>query len=213
MQNQNLSKFDFNEAAKNWDTPERINRAKVVAESIASALPTTNKTLSGLEFGCGTGLVSFFLKDHFEQIHMVDTAAGMIEVLAEKMNHGGYSHMKPYVCDVMVESDDLQTYDCIYTSMTMHHIPDTLSFLKRFHGLLKPNGKLFLIDLDEEDGSFHADEVGYEGHNGFNQTLLKQQMAEVGFVCNESRIIFRGKKERKAGNLDYALFMATGLKA
>lgn len=212
METSQQVKFDFSEAAKEWDTPERTARARVVAGAIASELPESTETMSAMEFGCGTGLVSFFLNEQFSQIDLVDTSEGMIQVLNQKLQASGMTHMQPMVCDLFEVPSVLKTYDVIYTAMTMHHIQDTQKLLSRFYQLLKPQGKLFLIDLDEEDGSFHSDEVGFEGHNGFNQGHLKQLMGAAGFTDNTSRIIFEGEKERKSQKLNYALFMATGLK-
>jgi len=44
-----------------------------------------NKKLNALDFGCGTGLLSFKLKDFFKTITLTDNSEGMISVLQEKV--------------------------------------------------------------------------------------------------------------------------------
>jgi len=43
------------------------------------------KKLNALDFGCGTGLLSFKLKDFFKTITLTDNSEGMISVLQEKV--------------------------------------------------------------------------------------------------------------------------------
>jgi len=53
-----------------------------------------------------------------------------------------------------------EQFDLLFSSMLLHHIPDTLAFFQRCHPWLKPKGYLAVADLDREDGSFHQDHTG-----------------------------------------------------
>lgn len=68
--------MSFNDYAKTWDTDERINRAKIIAQEISNSIEF-GKNYSAMEFGCGTGLISFNLHDKFEGITLVDSSKGM----------------------------------------------------------------------------------------------------------------------------------------
>lgn len=58
---------DFDELALTWDNePRRVERAKVVANDIIKAISNLDN-MSGLEYGCGTGLLSFNLQPHLKQ--------------------------------------------------------------------------------------------------------------------------------------------------
>ena len=53
---------NFDERAKDWDSdPKKVERARAVAEAIRKAIPLT-ANMSALEYGCGTGLLSFALQ-------------------------------------------------------------------------------------------------------------------------------------------------------
>ena len=53
---------NFDERAKDWDSdPKKVERARVVAEAIRAAIPLS-KEITALEYGCGTGLLSFALQ-------------------------------------------------------------------------------------------------------------------------------------------------------
>jgi predicted TPR repeat methyltransferase len=64
--------MNFDEAAPTWDGEERrVLRAKAVAERLEPILaPYRGK--DALDFGCGTGLLSFFLRDFFARIDLLD---------------------------------------------------------------------------------------------------------------------------------------------
>ena len=71
-----MTKFD--ERAKDWDSdPEKVERARAVAEAIRSAIPFTSK-MTALEYGCGTGLLSFAFQADLGQITLADTSQGIV---------------------------------------------------------------------------------------------------------------------------------------
>ncbi len=72
--------MSFDKYAITWDTEKRVNRAKIIAEEISKTIQI-KKRYNALEFGCGTGLVSFNLYDKFESITLVDISKGMIDML------------------------------------------------------------------------------------------------------------------------------------
>ena len=53
---------NFDVKARTWDTPEKAERAQAVADLIRSKVKLT-RDMSGFEYGCGTGLLSFCLRD------------------------------------------------------------------------------------------------------------------------------------------------------
>ena len=70
----------FDERAKDWDSdPKKVERARVVAEAIRKAIPLEH-SMKALEYGCGTGLLSFALQPDLGQITLADTSQGMLDV-------------------------------------------------------------------------------------------------------------------------------------
>lgn len=169
----------FDEKAKTWDQPFRVVRAQAVAnairESILNGLP-----LKAIEYGCGTGLVSFFLRDLFSSIILVDNSKGMLEVVREKIAHGGATNMEAMDIDAFnTQVKDGRTFNVLFSSMTLHHIPDTRQTLLEWYKCLSFGGHLFVVDLDPENGLFHDE--GFEGHNGFDRKALGKVAVEAGF--------------------------------
>lgn len=144
-----------------WDSERRKNRAKLIAEEISKSIQE-EKQYTALEFGCGTGLLSFCLSDKFEMITLVDTSKGMIDVLNSKIENCKINNMKSYQIDVNKNHIlPHNSYDIIYTSMALHHIIDTETTIRNLYKLLKKDGHLCIVELDEDDGSFHKEEKDF----------------------------------------------------
>ncbi len=200
--------FDFDSRAKDWDElPGRVERAKAVAAAIRDQV-RLSKAMTALEYGCGTGLLSFALQAYLGPITLADSSAGMLEVLREKIARGGNPNMTPLRLDLVIDPLPVERFDLVYTLMTLHHIPDTAWMLDCFHSLLNPGGILCIADLDKEDGSFHAPDTGFEGHKGFERAGLSLDLEQVGFT----NILFSTCYTLIKGERSYPLFLAVAEK-
>lgn len=198
--------MSFDDYAKAWDTDKRINRAKIIANEISKSIDI-NDNYSAMEFGCGTGLVSFNLHDKFKSIALVDSSKGMIDILNSKIDKYKVDNMTPYHLDISNKNPLDMKFDVIYNSMVLHHIHDTKAIINNFYELLHKDGYLCIVDLDEEDGSFHKNYPEFDGHNGFNQDDLKHILTSVGFKNIESNTFFYDEKNVEGQNIKYSLFL------
>jgi len=197
---------DFDNYAKTWDTDKRINRAKIIADEISNLIET-DKNYSAMEFGCGTGLVSFNLNDKFKKITLIDSSKEMINVLNSKITKYKVDNMITYYLDISDENSLDMKFDIIYNSMVLHHIYDTEAIINKFYELLNDDGYLYIVDLDEEDGSFHKKYPEFDGHNGFNQEKLRNILNTAGFNEVESNTFFYDEKIIEGQKINYSLFL------
>ena len=178
----------FDERAREWDDdPRKRERAVASAAAIRERI-SLPPDAHGLELGCGTGLVSFALQDRFSRIVLADTSAGMLEVLREKVTAAGLeSVFEPRAYDLTTDPLPPDRFDAVYSSMVLHHIPDTRLALMASRALMRPGGYLLVADLEAEDGSFHGPDV--DVHHGFDADELGRRALDAGFVeVSSSRI-------------------------
>ena len=195
----------FDSRAKSWDDPMKIERAAAVAAGIRRAVPLS-RTMRALEYGAGTGLLSFSLRDALGPITLADSSAGMRDVAAEKIAHSEAAQMDVVDLDLMRDPVPAQRYEVIYSLMTLHHVPDVARVLAAFNELLAAGGTLCIADLDAEDGSFHGE--GVDVHHGFERGALRGALATAGF----SDIRIDDCYEVNKGGRAYSVFLACARK-
>ncbi|MBU3144066.1 class I SAM-dependent methyltransferase [Clostridium sp. CF012] len=198
--------MSFDNYAKTWDTDERIERANIIANEISKSI-AIDENYSAMEFGSGTGLVSFNLYDKFKNITLVDSSKGMIDILESKIDKYKVNNMFPYHLDILSGNSIDMKFDVIYNSMVLHHIQDIETIINTFYELLNNDGYLCIVDLDKEDGSFHKKYPDFDGHNGFKQEDLKNVLVSAGFKDIEANTFFYGEKIIEDQKVNYSLFL------
>lgn len=191
----------FNSIANQWDTPEKIKQNKSYAELIKKHLTQLN-SISILEVGCGTGLLGGeFLSDENHLLGL-DTSTGMLEVFNQKyINHKATSML------LNLEEHDLpadQKFDLILSAMAFHHLKNPLTMLSKLSSHLKTKGTIVVIDLDQEDGTFHPDPKNMGVHHfGFNEEQTKAWCLEAQLTKLPRQIVNIVHKNEK----QYPIFL------
>ena len=172
---------DFNQAALTWDaSPTRMQLGSDVSSAMLARF-TPHASLSALDFGCGTGLLSLPWAHQIAHLTGADSAQGMLDVFSTKAAAHGLTNITTLHLD-LEKGDQLGgPYDLIVSSMTLHHIRDTAALFTHFYAALAPAGQLCLADLDPDGGLFHADNSGVH-HFGFEREALRQLLLDCGFV-------------------------------
>ncbi|EPZ50066.1 methyltransferase domain protein [Bacteriovorax sp. BAL6_X] len=155
----------FNHAANTWDSEDKISLMQTLAEKTRDRLKLSSK-VDLLDFGCGTGLFCLEFIDDAKSITGVDTSTGMLEVFDKKT--AVYDHIKSINTDL--ENEELnEKFDLIISSMTFHHLNSPEKMTLKLAGMLNEGGKMAIVDLESEDGSFHPDPKGMGvKHFGFS---------------------------------------------
>ncbi len=196
---------EFDQKASQWDAkPVRVERAQATANGIRAMVPLSPR-LTALEYGCGTGLVSFALQPYLGHMTLADSSIGMLTVLTEKIAAGGIHNMTPLQLDLLNDPLPHDRYQLIYTLMTLHHMADTDKVLHAFYTLLDSPGYLCVADLDKEDGTFHDEE--FHGHLGFDRDELGEKARQAGFQTIDFTTIFHQRKDVHGTLKDFPLFL------
>lgn len=190
--------MDFNAQANHWDTDRRKQRAKQISALIREKLEFTGDEVL-LDYGCGTGLISFNRLEDVGTVVGYDSSLHMLEVFNSKIDS-----------NKILSTNSLESYnnhfDCVVSSMVFHHIMNLDETLDDIYRILKVDGKLLIVDLDLDDGSFHRDELDFKGHNGFERNQFKSLVESHGFACIELETALRDNKRSDDKELQYSLF-------
>lgn len=203
--------MNFDKYAKQWDTDKRITRAKLISDEMAKEIDLS-KSKSAMEFGCGTGLISLNLHESLQQIDLIDSSVEMINQLNMKIESNQIANMTGKCIDITNNEQLVNNYDLVYTSMALHHIPDTTAILKNFYDLLEEGGQLCLVDLNSVSKDFHSHEPDFDGHDGFDMDDLKSLAESIGFSNVKIRTFYDGVKGVGDLKVNYELFILSANK-
>jgi ubiquinone/menaquinone biosynthesis C-methylase UbiE len=196
---------DFDERAATWDEdPDRRRRASVVAARINELVRPTPATRV-LEYGAGTGLLSFALKPYVGPITMADISTGMLAEIEKKIAASGMSDVRSLRLDLTTDPVPPERYDLVCLQLILHHILDTDQILRALRETLVPGGTLAIADLDTEDGTFHRE--AYEGYFGFDRAELGDKARAAGFQDVRFDDVVTIQKERGGRMRDYSMFL------
>ena len=183
---------EFDAQARDWDKDKmHMDRSVAIAAELEKMIPI-NHSMKALEYGAGTGILSFLLKDRFSEITLMDSSQEMIKVCIEKTDYHETKHIVPLWFDLEHRDFDGK-FDVIYNQMVLHHVNDYEAIIHTFYSLLNPEGYLAIADLFPEDGSFHGPDV--KVHLGFDPEKLKEIFKNNGFKNIEYQTCFEVKRE------------------
>ena len=108
----------FDDRAREWDKNNiHIERSVAIAAGLEKMIPL-NPSMKALEYGAGTGLLSFLLKDRFAEITLMDNSREMIKVCEEKTGYYKTNHIHPLLFDL--EHNDFDgKFDIIFSQMVL----------------------------------------------------------------------------------------------
>jgi cyclopropane fatty-acyl-phospholipid synthase-like methyltransferase len=200
-----LNKDLFANKSKSWDmNSKRVQNAKGIADGIINKM-ALSPSMELMDFGAGTGLLSYFVAPHVGKIVAVDNSPSMLQEFHAKSEE--------FACQTEVIEKDLstqtleRTFDGIISSMTIHHIEDTKALFATFYAMLKKDGFIAIADLDSENGDFHSDNTGVF-HYGFDREALAQCAKEAGFTDISFSLVSTIDKPQTS----FTVFLMTGVK-
>ena len=104
-----------------------------------------------LEIGCGTGAFARRLAQRSDHVLALDLSTEMIRIARERsalFSNIESSNIEFEVADVLERRLPKESFDCIATITTLHHLPYA-EMLLRMKEALKPGGVLLILDLFE----------------------------------------------------------------
>ena len=200
----------FDSKARQWDKDKMHHeRSAAIATELVKMIPF-QPSMTVLEYGAGTGLLSFLIKDKVSYITMIDRSTEMVAVMQEKIADTRASNMKALHLELTKESP-IGTFDLIMNQMVLHHIENIPSLFAAFYEKLNAKGYIAIADLYTEDGSFH--DTGFSGHLGFDCEELSKLLSAAGFKYSAYKHCYTIKRKNESGNVkEFPIFLLVAQK-
>ena len=197
----------FDTLAQQWDSkPERVESAMNFVNYIKDEIKEDISKFNLLDYGCGSGLVSFGFASDVNSIVGLDYSTGMVDRYNDKAKQLNFAQLKAKQHNINEENLSANQFDLIATNMTMHHIKDITNFISVLKNSLTEDGYLYISDLIIEDGKFHSMGNDDVEHLGFDEETLYKEFKNQGFKNIKFTILQTIKKDYG----DYPIFVISG---
>lgn len=101
-----------------------------------------------VDLGCGTGVHTDLLADRFAEVLAVDLSGPMLGHARRHRPRANIDYRQADLRDVEPRTDGL--FDVVFSAYTLHHVPELDSALHRMRSLVRPGGRMLLVDLVDE---------------------------------------------------------------
>ncbi len=197
-----MSRFD--KLATQWDlNPRRVESALKTTRKIKTLIDLKDKDI--LDYGSGTGLVSFDFFEEANSLTAMDNSQGMLDELERKVLQENISNIKTFLHDANNDMLPKNSFDLIVTAMTLHHIKKPDEFILNAVKALTKEGCLAISDLESEDGTFHGSGHDDVEHFGFDKEQIQHWFEEAGL-----EMVYLETNETIKKHQDFNVFLAIG---
>lgn len=204
-------KENFDIKSKDWDNNKRREKMnKNILNYLNKNINLNNKNIL-MDYGCGTGNIGINFYNKVSKLIFMDTSEGMLDVLKNKLNQLKINNFEIIKGDITENNENIPNLDIVISSMVFHHIDNIDDTINKIYNKLNPNGKIVLIDLDIEDGSFHSGE--FNGHKGFEREYIENIFKQNHFKNIKIEDLYHMEKIVDNGEIkSFSIFCAIGEK-
>jgi ubiquinone/menaquinone biosynthesis C-methylase UbiE len=194
------SRAFFSSAAGEWDRLRRDlfgDRIHLVA-----LLSLLDERLVVGDLGCGTGQLSDALAPHVARVIAVDGSPEMLQAARSRLQ----PHQNVDVREGALEVIPIEaaTLDVAVLSLVLHHQPEPARVLTETARVLKPGGRVLVVDMLPHDRLDYQQQMGHVWL-GFAPDTMQRYLAAAGFTDTRVRTL-----PADTGAQGPALFAATG---
>jgi ArsR family transcriptional regulator len=172
----------------------------------ARALGMLLPAIDVADLGCGEGYVTIEAADFARRVIAVDQSKAVLDrarAMAARRRVTNISWKRGLIEKLPIAD---AAVDLALLSQALHHAEAPERALAEAHRILRPGGRLLVLDLREHQEAWVSDQLG-DVWLGFSDRRLKTLMRDAGFDDVRVRV-----GARKAGD-PFAVLIAAGLKA
>ena len=150
-----------------------------------------------VDLGCGSGALAVELARNCGEVVGVDINGKALSAARAHADRAGLSNIRFVQGDMTDLALDDNSCDVAVLSQTLHHLPDPMVGLNVAARLLKPGGRLILMELLPHGEAWVTEKLGHL-HRGFSAIAIEAMLEQAGFQISslETLPLLRGERFR-----------------
>lgn len=176
---------------------------KALGETLLLLMPE----LEIADLGAGEGTLAMLLAQRAKRVIAVDHSENMVAYGAQQAREHGFANLEYRLGDLEEPPIEPASMDLVLFVQALHHARDPQRALAAAHALLKPGGRIVVLDLLKHNFE-KARELYADVWLGFGEAPLEEMLQAAGFVGIETRIV-----ERESRNPQFQTLLAIANRA
>jgi ubiquinone/menaquinone biosynthesis C-methylase UbiE len=179
-----IASESFRQKGADWDEMRALDLPAQAVEQALLKLTPPGPDGHLLDIGTGTGRVLELLAPRVRQALGIDASKAMLALARARLNGPGFAHCAVRQADMYRLPLSDQSFDTVVLQMVLHHAEDPAGAVLEATRVLRPGGRLLVIDLAQHD---RTDLTGKLAHRwpGFSDTAMNEMLTAAGMTAGD----------------------------
>jgi ubiquinone/menaquinone biosynthesis C-methylase UbiE len=169
----------FREHAAEWDRIRRLHAADAAVEAEIQAALADRPFRSLLDLGTGTGRMLELLGPGLERGLGIDLSLDMLALARARLDRAGLRHCSVRHGDIYDLALPRDSFDVVIVHQVLHYLDDGARALREAARVLRPQGRLLVIDFAPHELEFLREEHAHR-RLGFAAETVSQWLEQAG---------------------------------
>jgi ArsR family transcriptional regulator len=141
------------------------------AAALAPFLGLASRDWVVADLGCGTGQLAEQLAPHVARVVAVDESSAMLDAARQRLAPVANIDLRAGSLDDLPLED--RSVDVAFLVLVLHHLPDPERALAEAHQVLRPGGRLVIVDMTPHERAEYRELMGHQWLGFDEATLVK----------------------------------------
>jgi ubiquinone/menaquinone biosynthesis C-methylase UbiE len=178
----------FAKHAAEWDRIRRLHVADTAVEAAVAALLAQAPFRSLLDLGTGTGRMLELLGPKIERGLGIDLSHEMLTLARARLDRAELRHCSLRQGDIYDLHLPRDSFDVVIVHQVLHFLEDGARAIREAARVLRPQGRLLVIDFAPHDLEFLREEHAHR-RLGFTEEMVAQWMEQANLEFVSHRIL------------------------